>query len=252
MSKSRHDVEPAVRALGARYPDGFVLDFHAHSWGQLLHASAGVMVVDTAVGSWVVPPHRGVWLPAETEHRVAMRGEVAMHTVYFSERVTIGLARTCVVEVPPLLRELLVYCARRGKLDTRVAHDDRVAGLLVDLVTEVTAMPLALPMPRDPRALRVALAVREAPGDEASLQKLARRAGASPRTVERLFVLETGMPFGRWRQQARLLAAMTWLAEGLPVTRVALDVGYASPSAFIAMFKNTLGTTPSRFFQQAG
>jgi hypothetical protein len=224
-----------------RYPDGFVLDAHAHSWAQLLHASEGVMVVETAAGIWVVPPHRAVWLPAETDHKITMRGMVAMRTVYFDARTRLPLKGTSVVEVTPLLRELLIHVAKMGKLDLGIARESRLAGLLVDLLAVVETMPLALPMPRDPRALRVAHAVRSAPSDEPPM------AGASLRTIERLFMAETGMPYGRWRQQARLLAAMTMLAEGTPVTRVALDVGYASPSAFIAMFKSALGRTPSRF-----
>jgi AraC-like DNA-binding protein len=247
MSKLRQARDPAVRTLAMRYPDGFVLDAHAHAWSQLLHASAGVMVVETHDGLWVVPPHRGVWIPAGTRHSVTMRGEVAMRTVYFDESTPLPLARPCVVEVAPLLRELLAYCGQLGKLDPAVPHEARLAGLLIDLVSVVEAMPLALPMPRDPRALRLARALREAPADDAMLGRLVRRAGASLRTIERLFAAETGMPFGRWRQQARLLAAMTMLAEGMPVTRVALEVGYASPSAFIAMFRSAIGKTPSQF-----
>lgn len=240
--------EPTVRTFGARYPDGFVLGDHEHAWSQLLHASSGVMIVDTPRGSWVVPPQRAIWLPAGTSHRVTMRGEVAMRTIYFAPAVAIAIDGIHVVEVSPLLRELLVYAAKLGKLDVRIPHQARLAGLVVDLLSTIPTMPLALPVPRDPRALRVAEAVRGDPSESADVTVLARSAGASVRTIERLFVAETGMPFGRWRQQARLLSALTLLAGGASVTRVALDVGYASPSAFIAMFKSALGTTPSRFF----
>jgi AraC-like DNA-binding protein len=234
-----------------RYPNAFVLEAHSHDFSQLLHASSGVMIVETARGSWVVPPQRAVWLPARASHRVTMRGEVAMHTVYFDAATAarVVLADTCVVQVSALLRELLVYCAMRGKLDVENdAHEERLCGLLLDLIDRVETIPLALPMPRDPRALRVAHAVKTEPGSDLETSVLARQAGASARTIERLFTTETGMTFGRWRQQARLLAALALLADGAPVTRVAVEVGYASASAFIAMFKGTLGTTPSQFF----
>jgi AraC-like DNA-binding protein len=162
--------------------------------------------------------------------------------------VSLPPAKIGVVEVTPLLRELLVYCASLGKLDVRIPHEARLAGLVLDLLTTSPTMPLSLPMPRDARALRVADSVRADPASAVGTDDLSRSAGASPRTIERLFALETGMTFGRWRQQARLLSALALLAEGAPVTQVALDVGYASPSAFIAMFKSALGTTPSRFF----
>lgn len=231
-----------------RYSDGAVLDRHAHDWGQLLYASEGVMFVETTFGSWVVPPQRAVWVPPHVEHRVTMCGSVAMRTLYFAERLRPRLDATCVVDVTPLLRELVLHAVRLGKLDLRIDHEARLAGLLVDLLRVVGTVALELPMPRDERAVRVAHALRRDPRGPSGLQALARTAGASARTVERLFVADTGMTFARWRQQARLLHALRLLAEQTPVATVASAVGYESASAFIAMFKGALGTTPSRFF----
>lgn len=171
-----------------------------------------------------------------------------MRTAYFANP-RVGPRRTCVVEVSPLLRELLVYVSKLGRLDPAKAHEARLAGLLVDLLAAVETIPLALPMPVEERASKVARAVRADPSVELDAKTIARLGGGSLRTIERAFLRDTGMTFGKWRQQARLLAALTMLAEGKPVTTVALDVGYASPSAFIAMFKSALGTTPSRFFR---
>ena len=112
--------------------------------------------------------------------------------------------------------------------------------------------PLELPMPREARALRIARRVQDDPAESATLDELARSAGGSRRTLERLFHAETGMSFGRWRQQARLLHAMRLLAGGAPVTTVALDVGYESTSAFIAAFSRALGTTPGRYYRAGG
>jgi AraC-like DNA-binding protein len=107
-------------------------------------------------------------------------------------------------------------------------------------------MPLDLAMPSDPRARRAAELLRANPGT-ASLDSIARAAGASKRTLERMFRLETGMGLGRWRQQLRLSHALRLLAQGEPVTSVALESGYQSTSAFIAMFRRALGTTPFRY-----
>lgn len=248
MSKKRHDDDGfPVRALAARYPAGFELERHSHPWSQLLYASEGVMVVETRFGTWAVPPQRAVWIPSGVEHRVVMNGDVAMRTLYFAEHLEAPLSETCVVNVSPLLRELLVHCARLGRLDLEKPHEARLAGLVFDLLAAVKTVPLDLPMPRDARALRLAKALRDAPAD-ASLHALSRRAGASTRTLERIFIAETGLTLGRWRQQARLLRAVTLLASKTPVTDVAFEVGYASPSAFIAMFRAALGTTPSKLF----
>lgn len=252
MSRHRHDDngrgEPTVRALAARYPNGYALEEHAHDWSQLLYASEGVMVVETSEGAWVVPPHRAVWIPAGVAHAIKMRGAVSMRTVYFPRGSSVPLERTTVVNVSPLLRELVVHCASLGRLDLADRHEARLAGLLVDLLSAVEAMPLALPMPKDPRAVRVAEAVRRDPADNATVAVLARRAAAGGRTVERLFLAETGMTFGSWRTQARLHHALVLLAQGMPVANVASEVGYASPSAFVSSFKRALGTTPSRVF----
>ena len=124
-----------------------------------------------------------------------------------------------------------------------------MAGFMLDQLRVLPSAALELPMPRDARALRLALRLREACGEAASLDRLAHAAGGSRRTLERLFRKETGMSLGRWRQQVRLLQAMRLLARGEPVTSTALEVGYESPSAFIAAFSNALGTTPGRYFK---
>jgi AraC-like DNA-binding protein len=95
----------------------------------------------------------------------------------------------------------------------------------------------------------VAAVLRANPSDPRPLAEIVGR-GASLRTIERLFQVETGMTFGRWRQQLRLVEALRLLAVGEPVTSVALDVGYESPSAFVSAFRRTFGVTPGRYFRQ--
>jgi AraC-like DNA-binding protein len=113
------------------------------------------------------------------------------------------------------------------------------------------AAPLHLPLPRDPRLLAITERLTVDPADKRSLAAWARTAGASARTLARLFHRETGLGFAHWRQQARLLRALERLAAGDPVTTVALDLGYEGPSAFIAMFRSRLGATPGRYFGRA-
>ena len=107
---------------------------------------------------------------------------------------------------------------------------------------------LKLPLPTDPRALRIAEALRNNPSDNITLDELSRNAGASKRTIERLFQTETDLTFGKWRQQMRLMHALRLLALGESVTAAALEVGYDSTSAFIAAFKSVLGTTPGQYY----
>jgi AraC-like DNA-binding protein len=110
--------------------------------------------------------------------------------------------------------------------------------------------PLSVDFSHDcSRALRVAGILFADPSDRRPLTQICKAAGASRRTVERLFQENVGMTFGKWRQQLRLMQAMRLLAEGARVTHAALESDYSTPSAFINMFKKTLGTTPALYFK---
>ena len=241
------DAAVRIRALAWDYPPGAKLPVHHHDWAQLIYASSGVMSVHTEAGAWVVPAQRAVWVPAETPHRIDMSGPVAMRTLYLSPALA-PLKQCAVLNVAPLLRELILHAVERAPLHADRPREMRIIDLILDQLEALPAAPLAVPAPRDPRAQRAAEWLRENPADGASLERIARRAGASKRTLERLFRRETGMSFGAWRQQLRLMQALELLAAGEPVTSVALAVGYESTSAFIARFREVLGTTPGRYY----
>jgi AraC-like DNA-binding protein len=232
-----------------RCPGGHVIAPHVHGWHQLIYASDGVMSVRTAQGEWVVPPHRAVWVPAGVEHSIEMVGTVLMQTLYLPVRISPRLPHRCsAVNVSPLLRELILHAIDLGMLDRRIPAQRRVLDVLLDQLRLLPSIPLRLPTLSDERARRVAGWLRERPDDPGLMKQLAGRCNSSPRTLERIFRRETGMTFGKWRQQLRLLQAMRLLASGRRVTQVALEVGYDSASAFIAMFRRTLGTTPRKYF----
>jgi AraC-like DNA-binding protein len=238
-----------IRSLALNLPTGYMVHSHSHVWHQLIYASRGVMTVNTTKGTWVVPSKRAVWVPARTIHEIEMTGAVSMRTLYLRPDLNGSLPKHChVIEVTPLLRELILHTIGIGMLDRDVPSQRRVIGVIVDQLSVVAAVPLKLPMPSDARALRVADALRESPGDTTSLAHLSRKAGASKRTIERLFQAETEMSFGKWRQQMRLLHALRLLALGESVTAAALEVGYDSTSAFIAAFKTVLGKTPGQYY----
>ena len=150
------------------------------------------------------------------------------------------------LSVTPLLRELILRVIEVLALDSRMPEHTRLAGVLLDEIARAPVTPLALPLPMDPRAAGVAQQVLASPADDAGLDDLGHLHGAGRRTLERLFRAETGMSFGMWRQQARLLHSVSALAEGKPVTEASLDAGYASLSAYIAAFKRTFGCTPGK------
>jgi AraC-like DNA-binding protein/quercetin dioxygenase-like cupin family protein len=238
-----------IRSHAFNCPPGLEIHAHSHTWHQLVYASRGAMSVNTNDGSWVVPSQRAVWVPAGVTHEIQMIGTVWVRTLYLRPDLKERLPIHChVIEVTPLLRELIMHTIEVGMLDRDIPAHRRLIGVIVDQLNAVAAVPLKLPMPTDVRALRIAEFVRQDPSDTSSLDDLSRRAGASKRTIERLFLAETAMTFGKWRQQVRLLQALRLLALGGSVTTVALEVGYDSTSAFISVFKSVMGTTPGQYY----
>ena len=237
------------------YPAGSLQPCHRHDVPQLLHAARGVMRVTTPGGYWIIPPNRGVWIPAFVPHEIRMVGPVSMRTLYVEAACAPAQATECaVVAIPALLQRLLEEQARS---DPREAQPDGPRHRAMEQLTlieieRLETLPLSVRMPGDPRLLKLCSALLEHPEDTRSLDELAERIGASPRTLRRLFQEELGMSFAVWRQQLRLMEAYARLAEGHAVGRISEDLGYAAPSAFIAMFKRATGHPPSRHAQPAG
>lgn len=233
-----------------RYADGHRVGSHWHSHGQFLFAVAGTMAVRTPRRAWIVPPSRALWLPARTVHAIEMHGLVDMRTLYFDAEAAAGLPTDCVVlEVTPLARELVV---RVAALAGPVAADSDDALMLRLLQAEIRRLPpcaLDLPLPESPELRRLCEQVLAELGATGASAQQAQTLAISARTLYRRFLAETGLTFTRWRQQARLMQAVQRLVQGEPVTTVALDLGYDSPSAFSAMFRRALGMAPREFLR---
>ena len=237
----------AIRCLAATYYGGFHIKPHRHHWGQLIYAGAGVMRVNAGGGLWIVPPLRAVWVPAEAEHEIHGLGDFAMRTLYFPVDLTGSLPGGCrALDVTPLLRELVLELVERCPIDGDDEPAMRLTAVAIDRIAEAEVLRMHLPLPRDPRALRLAERLLAEPASPAELLELAQDAGASARTIQRLFLAETGLPFSRWRQRLRLLHAAAALGAGKSVTEAGLDAGYSGTSAFIVAFRKHFGVTPSR------
>ena len=241
-----------IATLVRDYRAGHVVALHFHEADQLVYASRGVMTVRTKDGIWVVPTDRAVWIPARIAHTITMSGAVAMRTLYLRRSLAKTLPRSCcVVNVSPLLRELILQACAFSKLKKKISQQRHLIEIILDQLGAIQTVPLQLPNISEARASRIAQILHDDPSDSRPLAELCRLSGASKRTVERLFQQDAGMTFGRWRQQMRLMRAMQLLAEGAKVTHAALEAGYSTPSAFISMFRKTLGTTPASYFRAA-
>jgi AraC-like DNA-binding protein len=242
-----------LAAMAKEFSDGFRIAQHSHERAQLIFAIRGVMTIGTAASRYVVPPQRALWMPSGMAHSISMAGDVSMRTLYVDEQGARGLPGECrVLAVTPLLRELIVRATALPVLYDERGPDGRIMHTILDEIATLKTVPLDLPMPQDRRLLKLCQALVAEPADARTLAQFAAAAHASARTLARLFQAETGMSFGAWRQQLRLLEAVRRLAAGAAVTEVALDLGYASPSAFAAMFRKSLGMPPSRYFGPGG
>ncbi len=215
-------------------------------WHLLAFAARGHLEVVTEGTRHLVPADRAVWVPAGTLHAEVLRAPVTVRSLYLSPRAGAPLTGVRTIAVTPFLRELIQHISRLGALDRRRPVQRRLIGVLIDLLGEARDVGLTLPAPRDPRARAFAELVTRQLDDSASIATLARRAGASVRTLERCFLAETGLRVGEWRRRVRLFHALRLLERGERVTSVALEVGYASTSAFCHAFLEQFGHSPRR------
>jgi AraC-like DNA-binding protein len=244
MAEKRHWAVRAYTAAPTDYPG----PRHWHRWDQLTSAASGALRVNADSEQWLVPSGRGIWIPAHTPHAEHVCGRAVLHTLYLPARLVRSLPRRCtIVDVSPLARELVAHIGRIGELHHRTAAHARLFGVLIDQLTPASVPQLHMPEPRDRRARQVAALLRRTPDTRASIGALARAAGSSARTIERLFLAETKMTIGDWRRQLRLLHGVTLLAAGSAVGVAARKAGYTSASAFIAAFRKRFGTTPARY-----
>ncbi|WP_283742527.1 AraC family transcriptional regulator [Streptomyces iconiensis] len=219
---------------------------HLHPAHQLAWCRSGLLTVRTTGGTWLLPPSMALWIPAHTPHATGATSATQMRSPYIEPaHCPVTWTEPTVVAVPPLLRELIGHLSLT---DLEELARARAEAVLFDLLRPVPARDIALTWPTDPRARLVADSLHADPADGRALAGWASLAGASARTLARLFTAETGIGFGRWRERLRVQEAMPHLACGRSVESTAHRVGYASTSAFIAAFRRTVGLTPGQFF----
>ncbi len=244
---------PFLPVSGAilEHPAGTEIAEHCHPHGQLAVVTGGTMAVVSAEGWWLAPPGRGVWVPPGVVHGARYSEASALIQLLLDPNLTRALPQTCrTIAVSGLLRELACEAARPAPGDTDQEEVLLIARLIVRQAAQKEDGPvLFVPYGRDPRLRRAVGFLVADPGSTLSFPELATQAGASTRTLARLFVTETGMTFGRWREHLRVTAAVDRLARGHSITRTALELGYRSPSAFTTMFTRLLGMPPGRLLR---
>jgi AraC-like DNA-binding protein len=229
----------------------FDMGAHRHRKAQLIYTARGALTCEVSPGLWIVPPGCALWIPGGMEHSIKFAGDIEVYCLFVEPTSAPSLPDACcTVSVSPLLREILLRCAEFPTLYPVGGPESRLAAVLLDELAAAPVENLHLPMPSDGGLRRIADRMAADPADRATVQEWARRVGVSERTLRRQVLRETGMSFGRWRQQLHIILALQWLTRGASVQSVAMDLGYESASSFVFMFRKVLGSSPARYMTQ--
>jgi AraC-like DNA-binding protein len=241
---AEHPVRVRSRPVDTRTRFGL----HLHPWAQVAYTSRGIIRIAVDDTTWIVPPSRAIWVPANVVHDAQIVEPAYLRTLYVHESVAPAALDTCrVLEVSPLLRELIVAIDNDdAALPTQ--REQCLGQLIIDELLRSKPLPLGVPLPADKRLRALCTAIIANPAASDSLEQLALDVGASVRTISRLFRSELGSNFSEWRQQAVLAHAIPLLSEGMSLSQVAHELGYTSQSAFTAMFRRAFGKSPREFF----
>jgi AraC-like DNA-binding protein len=216
-------------------------------------------------GTYIVPPGRALWVPPGVEHAVSVVEDADLRTLYLHQpagrcgpdvpRAQEAAWRQCrVLEVSDLLHALVLEMnvqpdgSEPGLAPEALQREKRLTALALDELRRARPVRLGVDMPADKRLRALCEAMLDHPTRHATLAGWASDAGASERTVVRLFRQQLGTTFQQWRQQVLLAKAMSLAARKLPMGAIANELGYASASAFSAMVRRSVGAPPSRFF----
>lgn len=235
-----------VVAAGADYASGSVQAWHSHRRAQLLFGLGGLMQVVTQDGAWVVPPQHAVWIPSGREHQSRMLLPVTTFSAFVEPECAPRSAPTCqVLEVHPLLRELLIEATRIDPHYASGSREETLMHLLLQEIGRAREIPMHVPLPQEDKLAGLCRSFMRAPTIRSRPAEWAGQLHMSERSFNRKFLAQTGMGFQQWRLRACIVNAISRLALGHSVTAIAYDLGYERPAAFSTMFKKMTGQVPS-------
>ena len=234
-----------MRGYSVTHPPGLAVLPTESGWDQLLYTASGTMTVSVLGARWTIPPHRALSIPDSSPATIANRFPVAVRSLYVDAALGVFPSGARALEIVGFPRELLLHVVRRCPLDLADHHDAALLTVLVEQLRGLPDAPVRLPWPQDARA--IAAATRLVEDATAALPRVCGAAGASRRTLERVFRQETGLTLGAWQRRARILGSLEHLAAGESVMAAATGAGYTTPSAYVAAFHRELGRTPRRF-----
>jgi AraC-like DNA-binding protein/quercetin dioxygenase-like cupin family protein len=226
---------------------GYAVAPHSHPRAQLAMSYNGVMRMQAGEDVWIIPHKHAIWIPSDVMHQLSSPSSVLTHHLYVAPPYVnrVGLPQeVTVLRTSPLLRGVV-----ERMVDGSLSKPEmrRLAWVALDEIGRLKPAAMHLPGGRDPRLIKAMGIFLRHPEERRGLAEIAHEVGTSERTLARLFVTETGKTFRDWRARRRILFALERLEQGDSSTKLAAQLGYSSPSAFIAAFKRDLGAPPSAF-----
>ncbi len=245
------DVPRPIVAWSGHYANGDEIPSHTHPRAQLLYAVEGVMRVITPDSVWTIPSHRALWVPPGVEHHSFMMSDLEMRTLFVSADIPLSPGKECrAISVSGLLRELILGLLEEPAEYSIPGRGEHLVALILSEIDRAATQAVQIPWPQDRRLQTVCHLLMNTPGVARTIEELAELAGASARTLIRLFPKETGMKYRQWVQQVQLADALCRLGRGESIARISDALGYANPSAFSAMFRRTFGVAPNQYLQK--
>ncbi|WP_299996396.1 helix-turn-helix domain-containing protein [uncultured Cedecea sp.] len=225
------------------------IPFHYHRKGQLILALHGGITTEVQQAMWMVPTHYAVWIPSNMPHSNRVTANARLSFLFIEPGCAEMPEQCCTLKISPLVRELILHLASIPHEHINDLAVQRLIQVLLDELPKQPVEQLELPISGNARIREMADRMAQDLQDKRPLSSWAEKFAMSERNLARLIVKETGLNFRRWRQQLQLIIALRLLVGGQNVQQVAGALGYDSTTAFITMFKKTLGTTPGRYLK---
>ncbi|MGC7403107.1 AraC family transcriptional regulator [Pandoraea pneumonica] len=223
---------------------------HQHRKGQLVFALRGSVTCRVSNALLMVLPHAGVWIPGNLPHSNHASVDAQIIFLFVEPDALVLPSHPSLLSVSPVVREMVIHLADHGDAFPDATRYAQFCQVLLDQLSGAPAEHHTLPLSSHPKLRHVCNALIENPSDRRSRSDWAKAVAMSERTFDRLVMKETGLSFGRWRQQLQLVVALRDLSAGVSVQQVALALGYESTAAFIVMFKKAFGAPPGQYMHE--
>lgn len=225
------------------------LPLHTHRKGQLILTLHGGVTCLTEKTYRIIPKNCAVWIPSGLPHSNTATKNSEILLMFIDPKLDYLPNHCCTLKISNVLREMIVHFDNFPKNYEPGSHPSNFANVILFELSQMPIEKLSLSISGNIKIKMLIDNLINNPDDKKNIEDWAKHFAMSKKTFERFIISETGMTFGRWRQQILLLIAIERLVSGVSVQNTAYELGYNSVSAFITMFKKNLGKTPSYYYE---